>query len=232
MSRSTKPSKRREPVTRERVLAAALALADEGGIEAVTMRRIGDALAVEAMALYRHVANKDDIVAGIVDLVFAEIYAPPAEADWKTAMRDRAVSMREALARHPWAVSLMESRAQPGPAYLGHHDAVLGNLRTAGFSVADAAHAYSLLDSYIYGFAMTHMNLPNHPQSPLEHETAGRQMLQPFAPNAYPYLVEWLTEHAMRPGYDYVLEFDYGIEFILDGLASTRTTSGTGSAAV
>jgi AcrR family transcriptional regulator len=231
MARSIKRARSRLALSRDRVLAAALALADEGGLDALTMRRIGDSLGVEAMALYRHVANKDDLVAGIVDLVFAEIFAPPPDVHWKTAMRERAVSMREALSRHPWAVGLMESRPNPGPAYLAHHDAVLGNLRTAGFDVADAAHAYSLLDSYIYGFAMTHTNLPSHPQSPEEHEAVGRQVLEPFAPDAYPYLIEWLTENAMKPGYDYIHEFDYGIEFILDGLERARTTSTSAPAA-
>jgi len=193
------------------------------------MRKLGEQLGVDAMAPYRHVASKDDIVDGIVDLVFSEIDMPSADAPWKAAMRERARSMREALSRHRWAIGLMESRPSPGPAYLGQHDAVLGTLRTAGFDVAMAAHAASLLDSYVYGFAMTHMNLPFAPETPEEHGRVGRQMLQPFAPNAYPYLIEWLTEHAMKPGYDYANEFDYGIEFILDGLegvlASNTPTS-------
>src|SRR5438270_1645157 len=150
----------RIPLNRDRVLRAALALADEGGIEALTMRRLGQALGVEAMSLYNHVANKDDVLDGLVDAVFSEIDLPCDGGDWKTAMRRRAISAREVLGRHRWAIGLMESRANPGPATLRHHDSVLRCLREAGFSIAMAAHAYSALDSYIYGFALQQASLP------------------------------------------------------------------------
>ena len=124
------------------------------------MRKLGEALGVEAMSLYNHVANKDELLDGMVDLVFSEIDLPSDGADWKTAMRERAVSARQALSRHPWAIGLMESRTSPGPATLRHHDAVIGSLREAGFSIAMAAHAFSALDSYIYGFALQEASLP------------------------------------------------------------------------
>jgi AcrR family transcriptional regulator len=193
-----------------------MALADEGGIESLTMRRIGQELGVEAMALYRHVANKEAIVDGIVDLVFSEIDLPSAEADWKTAMRQRAISVREVLSRHRWAVGLMESRTNPGPSNMRHHDAVIGNLRSAGFDMAMAAHAYSVLDSYIYGFAQTQMNLPF--ESTADIVELSQEMLRAFPVNEYPNLAAFITEHAMQPGYDYANEFEYGLDLILDGL--------------
>jgi len=223
MSTQAKPAtERRVPLTRDRVLRAAMALADAGGIETLTMRTLGKELGVGPMALYRHVANKDDIVDGIVDLVFGEISVPSTDADWRTAMRERAISVREALTRHPWATGLMESRLNPGPANLRHHDAVIGNLRAAGFDMAMAAHAYSLLDSYIYGFAQTQMNLPFESTSDIAE--VAQTMLQPFPLNAYPNLAAFITEHAMQPGYDYGDEFEYGLDLILDGL-SRRTQS-------
>ncbi len=131
-------------------------------------------------------------------------------------MRRRALSLRDALARHPWAVGLMESRANPGRASLRHHDAMLGTLRRAGFDVEGAGHAYSLLDSYIYGFALTKMNLPF--ESTAEIAEVAQGMLAPFSPDEYPNLVEFIAEQAMQPGYDYAHEFDIGLDAILDAL--------------
>ena len=217
MSTQSKPAaERRVPLSRDQVLRAAIAVADAGGLETLTMRTLGQELGVGPMALYRHVRNKDDIVDGIVDLVFGEIDLPPARAGWKAAMRERAISVREALARHRWAVDLMESRTNPGPANLRHHDAVIGSLRAAGFDMAMAAHAYSLLDSYIYGFAQTQMNLPF--ESTTDIAGVAQEMLAPFPLNAYPNLAAFITEHAMQPGYDYADEFEYGLDLILDGL--------------
>src|SRR5215813_3062509 len=151
---------RRVPLSRDQVLRAAVTLADESGIGALSMRKLGQALGVEAMSLYNHVAGKSDLLDGMVDVVFGEIGLPAGEEGWKQAMRQRAVSAREALSRHRWAIGLMESRRSPGPASLRHHDAVLGCLREAGFSIGLSAHAYSLLDSYIYGFALQEASLP------------------------------------------------------------------------
>jgi AcrR family transcriptional regulator len=209
-------SQRRIPLTRDRVLGTAIKIADQGGLEALSMRKLGQALGVEAMALYYHFANKDRVLDGIVDLVFGEIDLPVIGADWKAAMRRRAISVRDALLRHRWAIGLMESRTNPGPATLRHHDSVIGCLRAAGFDMAMAAHAYSLLDSYIYGFALTKMNLPFDTGE--EVPEMAQSMLEPFPENEYPNLVEFITEVAMKPGYDYANEFEYGLDVILDGL--------------
>jgi AcrR family transcriptional regulator len=210
----------RRRLSRERVLRAAITHADAGGLEALTMRTLAEELGVAPMALYRHIANKDDLVDAMVDVVFSEIDLPASTAGWKTAMRQRAISAREVLSRHRWAIGLMESRTNPGPANLRHHDAVIGTLRAAGFTIPMAAHAYSLVDSYIYGFALTQMNLP-FDTSPEVAEVA-QSMLQPFHPNEYPNLVEFIAEHAMKPGYDYGDEFVYGLDVILDGLEGAR----------
>ncbi len=210
-------------LSRERVLRAAIAHADAGGLEALTMRNLAEELEVAPMALYRHVANKDDLIDAMIDVVFSEISLPLGGADWRTAMRQRAISVREALSRHRWAIGLMESRRSPGPANLRHHDAVIGKLRAAGFDIAMAAHAYSLLDSYIYGFALTKLNLPF--DTSVEIADVAQSMLEPFPANEYPNLVEILTEHVMKPGYDYGDEFEYGLDLILDGLESVRNVA-------
>ncbi|HEY4974735.1 MAG TPA: TetR/AcrR family transcriptional regulator C-terminal domain-containing protein, partial [Steroidobacteraceae bacterium] len=137
----------RIPLSRDRVLRAASAFADENGIETLSMRKLGEAVGVEAMSLYNHISSKEDLLDGMIDLVFGEIELPSAEEGWKMAMRQRAISIRTVLARHRWAIGLMESRTSPGPATLRHHDAVLGSLGQAGFPVALAAHAASVLDS-------------------------------------------------------------------------------------
>ena len=213
-------TRRRVPLTRARVLETAVARADVGGLEALSMRKLGQELGVEAMALYHHFANKDDLVDGMVDLVFTEIELPDSGPDWRSAMRKRAVSVRDALLRHRWAIGLMESRRAPGPANLRHHDAVIGSLRAGGFDIAMAAHAYSLLDSYIYGFALTKMNLPF--QSSEEVGDVAEAMLAPFPAGEYPHLLEILTDHVMQPGYDYGDEFELGLDLILDGLERMR----------
>jgi AcrR family transcriptional regulator len=214
------PGARRAPLSRERVLRAAVLLADSGGLEALTMRRLGEDLAVEAMSLYKHVANKEDLLDGMVDLVFAEIELPTGDTDWRTAMRDRAVSTRAALVRHPWATPLMQSRTAPGPATLQHHDTVIGTLRDGGFSVELTAHAFSALDAYIYGFAMQQRSLPFDTVE--EAQDVGRQMFARMPEGAYPHLTELTVQHILQPGYDYGAEFEYGLDLILDGLERAR----------
>jgi AcrR family transcriptional regulator len=213
-------AERRVPLTRDRVLRTAMEVADAGGLETLTMRTLGQELGVGPMALYRHVANKDDLVDAMVDLVFGEIGLPSSGADWKPAMRDRAVAVYEALTRHRWAIGLMESRRHPGQANLQHHDAVIGCLLDAGFDMDMAAHAYSVLDAYIYGFALTKATLPF--DSGEEVAEVAETMLQPFPANAYPNLAAFITEHAMQPGYDYGDEFEYGLDLVLDGLERAR----------
>jgi AcrR family transcriptional regulator len=206
----------RSRLSRERVLKVAIAHADAGGLDALSMRKLAEELDVAPMALYRHMANKEDLIDGMVDVVFSEVGLPSVGPDWRTAMRRRAMSLRDVLARHRWAIGLMESRRNPGPANLRHHDAVIGSLRASGFDMALVAHAYSVLDSYIYGFALTKMNLPF--ESGDDVAEIAETMLEPFPVNEYPNLVEFLAEHVMKPGYDYGDEFEYGLELILDGL--------------
>ena len=221
MTPTTEPNpKPRVRLNRERVLRAAIALADAGGIESLTMRKLGEQLGVEAMSLYNHVASKDDLLDGMVDAVFSEIDLPSGGPDWKTAMRARAISARQALSRHPWAIGLMESRTSPGPATLRHHDTVLGTLREAGFSIKLAAHAYSALDSYSDGFALQEASLPFD----TAEETAEvvQTILARSAADEYPHLTELTIEHVLRPGYDYGNEFEFGLDLILDGLERAR----------
>jgi AcrR family transcriptional regulator len=216
-------AERRLPLTRERVLRAASDLADAGGIETLTMRKLGQRLGVEAMSLYNHIANKDDLLNGMVDLVFEEIGLPPGGADWRSAMRQRANTARVVLARHPWAIGLMESRLNPGSATLRHHDAVIGCLRDAGFSLALTAHAYSALDSYIYGFALQQKQLPFN--SPEEAAEMAEVFLQHFPVDTYPHLAELTLQHVMQPGYDYADEFAFGLDLLLDGLERARSAA-------
>jgi AcrR family transcriptional regulator len=222
MTTQTRRAQGRLPLSRERVLQTALGLVDQGGLESLSMRKLGQELGVEAMALYYHFADKDEIVDGVVDLVFGEIDLPAAGIDWKPAMRRRAISLRDVLLRHRWAIGLMESRRNPGPANLRHHDAVVGSLRAAGFDMDMVAHAYSVLDGYIYGFALTKMNLPFGTEE--EVADVAQTMLEPFPLGEYPNLVAFITEHAMQPGYDFGNEFEYGLDLILDGLERARAT--------
>lgn len=208
----------RTPLNRDRVLRVAVTFADEHGLAALSMRKLGEALGVEAMSLYNHVANKHDLLDGMIDTVFGEIELPERDGDWRTAMRTRGLSMRAALRRHRWAIGLMESRTTPGPATLRHHDAVIGSLRAGGFSVAMTAHAFSALDSYIYGFALQEATLPfESAEETVELATA---IMDGFSPDEYPHLTELTVEHVLQPGYDYGDEFAFGLDLILDGLAA------------
>jgi len=216
---------RREPLSRDQVLRAAVALADQGGIGALSMRKLGQVLGVEAMSLYNHVANKSDLLDGMIDIVFSEIGLPAGDSGWKQAMRQRAISAREVLARHRWAIGLMESRRSPGPATLRHHDAVLGCLRQAGFPVDLTAHAYSLLDSYIYGFALQEASLPF--DTPEKTTQVAQEIFGQFAAGTYPHLTELTIQHVLRPGYHYGGEFEIGLDLILDALERAASTGET-----
>lgn len=207
-------------LSKERVLRAGVALADRGGLDALTMRRLAREVGAGAMTLYHYVANKDDLLDGMVDVVFSEIDLPAADAGWRTAMRLRATSVREALARHPWATGLMELRTKAGPVSLRHHEAVLDCLREAGFSIADATHAYWLIDSYIYGFAIQEASLPFGTPEELAEMA---EIVLPRVPAAeYPRLNE-AAASALESGYDYTDEFEFGLELILDGLERLRS---------
>jgi AcrR family transcriptional regulator len=207
----------RAPLTRARVLQVAVALADDIGITSLSMRKLGEAVGVEAMSLYNHVAGKEDLLDGMIDLVFAEVDLPSPHVDWRTAIRDRALSVRRALSRHRWAIGLMESRTSPGPVTLAQHDAVIGCLRSAGFSLELTAHAFSAVDSYVYGFALQERGLPfDTPEQVAELAPA---ILARFPAGQYPHLAEFTARHVLRPGYDYGREFEYGLDLLLDGLA-------------
>jgi AcrR family transcriptional regulator len=218
--RKTEPRPR---LNRDLVLRTALELADTYGIEALTMRRLAQELTVEAMSLYHHVANKVELLDGMIDLVFAEIDLPSRDDDWKTALRARAISAHKALISHPWATGLMESRTAPGPATLRHRDAVLGCLRSGGFSIPATAHAYSLLDSYIYGFALQEINLPFNTAD--EATPVAQTMMEQMPVGEYRYLTEMAVEHVLQPGYAYTNEYEIGLDLILDGLERLRESS-------
>jgi AcrR family transcriptional regulator len=206
----------RARLNRERVLSTAIALADENGIQALTMRRLGERLNVEAMSLYNHVANKDDLFAGMVDAIFREIRLPSPDEGWKVALRERSTSFREVLSRHPWATGLKDSGTNPGPATLEHHDRVIGCLLSGGFSVAMAAHAFSLVDSYVYGFAMQEKTLPFTTEE--EAAALAQVMLAQLDTVRYPNLARLAREHVLQPGYLYADEFSTGLGLILDSL--------------
>jgi AcrR family transcriptional regulator len=210
----------REPLTRQRILDAALILADASGLEALTMRKVGEALGVEAMSLYNHIDGKETLLDGLVDQVFSEIELPPPGQPWKNALRSRAVSARQALLRHPWATPLMSSRARSGPATLRHHNAVLGCLRSAGLSLVMAAHAVSVIDGYLYGFTMQQRALPF--QTAEEAAAVAASLMAAFPMAEFPYLGEMMRDHVLKPGYDYADEFVFGLDLILDGLETRR----------
>lgn len=211
-------SSARPRLTRQRVLEGAVALAARIGMESFTIRKLAAELGTKPMTIYHHVPNKEAIIDGMVDLVFAEIELPPTDVDWKAAIAHRARSARAVLARHPWATPLMESRANPGPATLGHHDAVLGCFRAAGFSVEMTAHAYALVDAFIYGFALQEANIPATGGEKMAELTG--TITEQFGPGQYPHLMELTVGHVLKPGYDFTNEFEFGLDLILSGLAA------------
>jgi AcrR family transcriptional regulator len=210
------------PLSRERVLRAAVALAARDGIESLTMRKLADELGAGAMSLYHYVSNKEQLLDGMVDIVFAEIELPPADVDWKTAMRGRAISTREVLNRHRWAVGLMESRANPGPESVRVHNAVLGYLREGGFSIELTIQAYSLLDAYIYGFALQEKSVPF--ESAEEAAAVAEEQVRDLTELAveFPYLAEVVAGHVAEVGFDFGTAFEFGLDLILDALERRR----------
>lgn len=215
---------RRAPLNRGRVLQAALALVDAKGVESLTMRKLAKDVGLESpMSLYNHVANREALIDGLIDIVFSEIEQPEIGGDWKAEMAKRARSTRNALRRHRWANGLMESRMNPGPANLHSHDAVLGCLREAGFPTRMAMHAYSMLDAYIYGFALQEKNLPLETAQERADATAMSADALQHLIGPYPYLAESVGEHAGQTGYDFVdEEFEFGLTVILDALDGMR----------
>ena len=207
---------RRPRLTRARVIQSALAVADSGGLGSLTIRSLAKELGAKPMSVYYHVANKDEILAALVDIVFREIQLPVPGGNWRSEMRKRACSAREVLARHRWAIGLLESRTDPGPANLRHHDSVIATLQAAGFSAELTAHAYALIDSYVYGFALQEAALPF--QGPDSVGDVAESIMKRMAEGEYPHLVHMATSYYLRPGYDFGDEFGFGLDLILDGI--------------
>jgi AcrR family transcriptional regulator len=212
----TQDGGRRPRLTRERVIRAALSVADAGGLGSLTIRSLAKELGVKPMSVYYHVANKDEILAALVDIVFSEIQPPVPGRDWRSEMWKRAASAREVLARHRWAIGLLESRTDPGPANLRHHDTVIATLRAAGFSAELTAHAYALIDSYVYGFALQEAALPFQGADGVGD--VADSIMKRMADGEYRHLVQMATSYYLQPGYDFGDEFGFGLELILDGI--------------
>lgn len=207
---------RRRALTRERIVLAAVHVADRGGLAQVSMRNVAKQAGVEAMSLYHHLENKDALLDELANWVFTQIELPGPDQPWRAAMAARAASARSALAAHPWALGLVESRRSPGPDLLRHHEAVLACLRANGFSVPLAAHAFSAIDAYVYGFVLTELNLPAEMGTDLQ--SFATEMHEALPVERYPHLVEMLTEQVIGRDYAYGNEFEFGLELILDGL--------------
>src|SRR5215213_6117979 len=217
----------RAPLSRERVLQVAVGLAAREGIESLSMRKLANELGAGAMSLYHYVPNKERLLDGMVDIVFGEIELPPPDVHWKTALRRRAIATREVLNRHRWAVGLMESRATPGPASFRVHNAVLGYLREGGFSVEMTIQAYSVLDAYIYGFALQEKTVPFESaegaaavaeRQVREFEARAEDQQLAALAEEFPYLAEVVAGHVAEFGYDFAAAFEYGLDLILDAL--------------
>jgi AcrR family transcriptional regulator len=208
---------KRARLNRERVLDAAVTVADAGGIAALTIRSLAKELGVKPMTVYHYVASKDEILDGIVDLVFSQMYLPVVGGDWQVELSERARSARRVLHDHPWATPLLESRRTPGEVTLRHHDAVLGTLRAAGFTLGVTAHAYALLDAFVYGHALQAAALPfEGPDS--AQEVAG-PVQELMAAGEYPHMTEMVTGYYLQPGYDFADEFEVGLRMVLDAVA-------------
>lgn len=210
-------------LSRERIVTEAVRIADGEGVDKLSMRRLADEIGAGAMSLYHYVANKDELLDGMVDVVFGEIDLPDAQDPWKVAMRRRALSAREVLGRHRWAITLMESRTNPGPANLRHREAVTACLRQAGFSVEMATHANWLIDSYVYGFALQEASLPFDTAEELA-EMAEHVFVPQLDPDEYPYLNETAVT-LFEEGYDPAGEFTFGLDLILDGLEALGSSA-------
>ena len=210
------PRQGRPRLSKDRVLRSAVQIADRGGIAGLTIRSLAHQLGVKPMSVYYHVANKEEILDGIVDIVFSEMELPSIAGDWRSEMRRRAHSARTVFRRHRWAIGLLESRPTPGPATLRHHDLVLGTLRAAGFSREMTAHAYALIDSYTYGFALQEASLPF--QGPDTITEVAEPIMEQFTGNDYRHMADMTTEYYLRPGYDFADEFHFGLNLILDAL--------------
>jgi len=209
------------PLSRDRVLQAAMKVADERGLAALTMRSLAEELSTKPMSLYYYVRGKDELLDGLVDLVFAQIELPVPGQPWREETRRRCLSARQVLVRHPWALTLVETRTSPGPATLRHHDAMLGVFRAAGFSLPMTAHAYAIIDAYLFGFVLQQTSLPfDTGESAAE---VADSIMAGFASGEYPHLTEFATQHVLQPGYDFGGQFEFGLDLILDALPHHAT---------
>jgi AcrR family transcriptional regulator len=222
MPRAGPAADSRAHLSRERVLETAVAFADRHGLEALSMRKLGEELGASAMSAYYYFPNKERLLDGMVDVVFGEIEPPSAELDWRTAMRRRALSTRAALNRHRWAIGHMEGRTDHGPSNIQLHDAVLGCLRAAGFSLEATVHAYSVQDAYIYGFVLQESDMS--PQSADDFAAEAQRQMDAYRDqlSAYPHIAEVVGGHVAKVGYDYETEFLFGLDLILEGLEKLR----------
>ncbi|HZI14205.1 MAG TPA: TetR/AcrR family transcriptional regulator [Myxococcus sp.] len=218
-TKGRKERARRMPLTPERVLGTALELADEKGLDWLSMRNLAQALKVEAMSLYNHVPSKEHILDGIVDLVAGELTLPRAGGDWKAAMRERAQSAHGVLMRHPWATLLFVSRLNVGPNMLRYVDATIGCLRAAGFTYPQADHAWNALDAYIYGFTLQRLNFP---LDPTQYAAAASQFLPMIPPERFPHL-NGMSQEIIAGRHDGVQHLELGLDILLDGLERMRT---------
>jgi AcrR family transcriptional regulator len=219
MATATEP---RLPLSRDRILHAALELADEGGIESLTMRKLGQALGFEAMSLYHHVADKDDVLDGVLDLVLAESEPPLPTGDWHDAIRASAISVHDALRRHPWSSPLLMSPGRIRPARLRYMDLLLGRLREAGFSPETTYHAYHVLDGHIFGFSLWEAS---HTYSAEEASNFAATFAQTITADAYPYLHEHAQQHFSEGPHREVSAFEFGLDLIVNGLKKIRDTA-------
>ena len=211
----------RLPLSRDRILQAALAIAAETGIASLTMRRLGQTLGFEAMSLYNHVTNKDDVIDGILDLVLAESELPSLKEEWDTAIRSSAISVHQALRRHPWACTLLMSPDHMRPARLRYMDALLGSLRQAGFSAETTYHAYHVIDAHIFGFSFWQTS-HSYTADDVSNLTATLEQIIPA--DDYPHLHEHAQQHLTDGPQHEVNAFEYGLDLILDGLKKTHDT--------
>ncbi len=208
--------KRRKALSKERILVAAVELADEIGVDALTIRKLATALDTAPMSIYHHLGSKDEIIDGMVEVVFSEIALPPEDLPWQAAIRVRCESARDTMRRHPWAPPLMESRVNPGPQNLGHHEAVLECLQRGGLPTHLVAHAYAILDAFIYGFSFQEAVLPWDSTEELEALADAFAEADVFGP--YPSLARFTEEHVLQPGYDFGDSFGFGLDLIIGGI--------------
>jgi AcrR family transcriptional regulator len=209
--------KKRTPLSKKRLVAKALSIADAEGIGGLTMRKLATELGVKPMSIYYHVANKEEVIDAMVDAVFDEIDLGSIEGDWLVEARQRAELLRKSLNRHPWAVAFVNNRRQPGKATLAHHDWVIRGFREAGFTIAMTAHAFALIDSFVFGFVQTEVSLPFDGTE--ETHDVAEEIIEQSDMSEYPYLMELAMGHVMQPGYQFADEFTLGLDLILEGLA-------------